>query len=141
MTFSNEGSRIFDAFNNIMTAEKAIKEEWRDYERDTGNPGVESGTIRCSFELGPMIAQLTESTRYNRLASKLHECILHDNVWFSKITLSSGVGDGFMYAGRHDAREKYRQLTTAVFNSERRSPRRASTALYSDRGIYLRDGK
>ncbi|KAG6948869.1 hypothetical protein JG687_00015216 [Phytophthora cactorum] len=32
------------------------------------------------------------------------------------------------------------QVVTAAFDWERRSPRRASTILYSDRGIYLRDG-
>ncbi|KAF1779636.1 hypothetical protein GQ600_1971 [Phytophthora cactorum] len=87
--------RAGQLFTSILNAETVIKELWNAYEQRTGNRGVETGTIRCTLELGPMIAELTNS-----------------------------LG----------------QVVTAAFDWERRSPRRAITRLFSDRGIYLRDG-
>ncbi|KAG6956455.1 hypothetical protein JG687_00010594 [Phytophthora cactorum] len=133
----NDGrGRSSQIFTSILNAEKTIKEQWRAYEQSAGNRGVETGAIRCTLELGPMSVEMTDTFGYHSLAPKLQKFVLRDNAWLSKLTLSPGCGD--IYDEIHETRENFRQIVTAAFDWERRSPGRASTRLYSDRGVPSR---
>ncbi|OWZ08738.1 hypothetical protein PHMEG_00018669, partial [Phytophthora megakarya] len=105
-------------FSSIFNAEKTIKEQWRNYLRRR-NSAVESRRIRCTFELGPMMAERTDSFGFPSLAPKLQKLVRQDNVWFSKMTLSPGGRD--ICHERHEVKENFRQDMEAflsVLNSD-----------------------
>lgn len=85
-----------------------------------------------------MVAEWTDMMGYSSFAPKFHK-LVQDNVWFSQLTLS-GESAEFLIGDACRARDEFRQLMAAAFDSTRRSPARSTSRYYFDRGEYIRDG-
>ncbi|KAG6623790.1 uncharacterized protein IUM83_01962 [Phytophthora cinnamomi] len=134
VSFRDESYMSGRQFNLIANSEKIVKDKWELY----GSQPVPGGKVRCTFELAPMVVESTDTMGYSSFAPKM-EKMVHDNVWFSQVTLSAESGGGLIGDVRQ-GRDEFRQLMTAVFDSTRRSPARSTSRYYFDRGAYLRDG-
>jgi hypothetical protein len=62
-----------EAVYEHFDAEKTIKQQWRVYDQSGRNADVEPRAIRCTFELAPMVADMTDSYGYGSLAPRMQK--------------------------------------------------------------------
>ncbi|OWZ21817.1 hypothetical protein PHMEG_0003567 [Phytophthora megakarya] len=123
MDFMSYGvlSDILEPLEDIREAEKIIHEEWKQYEQNQKKKkDVEPGNLRCTFVLGPMIADFHD-TKISAEVTNLMETLVKENVWFSQVNLWTFV-DNALETKEHEKRVIFSRLMASVFDSTRRLP-------------------
>ncbi|KAG6958905.1 hypothetical protein JG688_00010319 [Phytophthora aleatoria] len=108
---------------SIQNAERLIHEEWESYNWSLENQPVDSGQLRCTFVLEPMIGDLGGLGCGPEIAETMAKFV-GENVWFSQVS---------MRAEMDPQREEratlmpFRQTMAVVFDATRRSQELANT--------------
>ncbi|KAJ8574753.1 hypothetical protein ON010_g4460 [Phytophthora cinnamomi] len=128
MDFMSYGvlSNVLDPLEDVRAAELAIREEWEMYEHNPKKKKkkVELGNFRCTFVLGPMIADFHDTPISVEVAKKM-QAMVRGNARFSQINLWTHV-DRELEKKKHEGRAVFSQLMASVFDSTRRTPELAS---------------
>ncbi|KAG7378875.1 hypothetical protein PHYPSEUDO_009411 [Phytophthora pseudosyringae] len=108
---------------SIQSAEKLIREEWESYNWSLENQPVESGQLRCTFVLEPMIGDLGELGCGPETAEMMAKFV-GENVWFSQLAVRAEMGP---QRDKKAALMSFRQMMAVVFDATRRSQELANT--------------
>ncbi|EGZ08192.1 hypothetical protein PHYSODRAFT_319063 [Phytophthora sojae] len=124
-------SDILGALEDIRAAELVIEDEWGTYEQNPKKKkkkkktvAVEPGALRCTFVLGPMIADFHDTPVSVDVANKM-QAMVRDNARFSQVNLWTHV-DRTLEKKKHDGRVAFSQLMASVFDSTLRTPELAN---------------
>ncbi|KAE9046803.1 hypothetical protein PR002_g1454 [Phytophthora rubi] len=108
---------------NIQAAEKIIREEWESYNWSLENQPVDSGMLRCTLVLEPMIADLRVFGCGNEIVETMARFV-GENVWFSQLSLKAAMG---CLENQDEVLMSFRQMMAVVFDATRRSRELANT--------------
>ncbi|KAG2805649.1 hypothetical protein PC116_g15055 [Phytophthora cactorum] len=117
---------------SIQNAERLIHEEWESYNWSLENQPVDSGQLRCTFVLEPMIGDLGGLGCGTEIAETMAKFV-GENVWFSQVS---------MRAEMDPQREEratlmpFRQTMAVVFDATQRSQELANTRYCSSFVAY-----
>jgi len=122
MDFSSYGmlDDILEPLQDLRAAEEIIKEEWDVYEQSTQKKEVQPGGLRCTFVLGPMIADFHD-TNVSEEVMQTMEMMIQENARFSQLNLWTFVGRQ-LEKEEHKGRMVFSRLMAAIFDSTRRLP-------------------
>ncbi|GMF28849.1 unnamed protein product [Phytophthora lilii] len=122
MDFMSYGvlSEILKPLQDIREAEKAVREEWEDYQQNMKKKQLEAGSLRCTFVLGPMIADFHD-TKISHHVARLMETMVRENARFSQVNLWTFVGR-LLEKKEHEKRVVFSQLMASIFDHVRRDP-------------------
>ncbi|KAG3010133.1 hypothetical protein JG687_00014087 [Phytophthora cactorum] len=114
--------QLLKGLTGVARAEKAIRREWERYFKAEGSKEVARGSLRCTFALEPMIADVQVVQSIAKTAGTL-ERLLFNNVWFSLLSVRAKCAEGDQAASLI----AFRQLMIAVFDGARRGPELSNT--------------
>ncbi|ETL47419.1 hypothetical protein F441_03458, partial [Phytophthora nicotianae CJ01A1] len=114
--------QLLKGLTGVARAEKAIRREWERYLQTEGSKEVARGSIRCTFALEPMIADVQVVQTIAQTAGTL-ERLLFNNVWFSLLSVRAKCAKGDQSASLI----AFRQMMIAVFDGARRDPQLSNT--------------
>ncbi|KAF1789709.1 hypothetical protein GQ600_9701 [Phytophthora cactorum] len=103
--------QLLKGLTGVARAEKAIRREWERYFKAEGSKEVARGSLRCTFALEPMIADVQVVQNIAKTAGTL-ERLLFNNVWFSLLSVRAKCAEGDQAASLI----AFRQLMIAVFD-------------------------
>ncbi|KAL4092687.1 hypothetical protein PRIC1_011678 [Phytophthora ramorum] len=117
---------------SIQNAERLIKEEWESYNWSLENQPVESGQLRCTFTLEPMIGDLRGLGCAPEIAETMAKFV-GENVWFSQISIKADMDQ---QRENRATPMSFRQMMAVVFDATRRSQELANTRYCSKLTMY-----
>ncbi|KAG7379590.1 hypothetical protein PHYPSEUDO_008435 [Phytophthora pseudosyringae] len=121
--FSEEyKDQLLKGLTGVARAEKAIRRQWERYYQKGDQKEAQRGSIRCTFALEPMVADVQDVTSVAKTAGTL-ERLLFNNVWFSLLSVRAKGEEG----DQSDSLIAFRQLMIAVFDGARRGPELSNT--------------
>ncbi|KAE9089117.1 hypothetical protein PF005_g19761 [Phytophthora fragariae] len=124
MDFMSYGvlSDILEPLEDIRAAELAIQEEWEAYEQNPRKKkaAVEPGALRCTFVLGPTIADFHDTPISGEVVKKMRGMV-RGNARFSQINLWTHI-DRELEKKQHEGRVVFSQFVATIFDSTRRVP-------------------
>ncbi|KAI9985153.1 hypothetical protein PInf_004467 [Phytophthora infestans] len=121
--------QLLKGLTGVARAEKAIRREWERFLKSEGSKEVARGSIRCTFALEPMIADVQVAQSIAKTAGTL-ERLLFNNVWFSLLSVRAKCAEG----DQSDSLIAFRQMMIAVFDGARRGPELSNTKYRSRTG-------
>ncbi|EGZ23602.1 hypothetical protein PHYSODRAFT_295929 [Phytophthora sojae] len=111
--------QLIKGMRKMPRTERNIRQEWdRLHTTD-----VESGSIRCTFVLEPMVMDIQESGSVAKTAGMMERYVLN-NFWFSLVSVKAKLASE---SGEPDTLIAFRQLMIALFDGARRDPALAHT--------------
>lgn len=136
---------VLAKLSEVHAAEAAVSKEWRLHEQSPENHGVPPGSLRCTFFLEPMVANLraVQSTMFGSDVVDFKETavtlsrLLQHNFRLSHLSLE-------IESPRGSAKtrvELFAQLTTTLFGSIRRYPELANTRYQIERDPFSRKSR
>ncbi|ETP23968.1 hypothetical protein F441_02983 [Phytophthora nicotianae CJ01A1] len=111
---------ILEPLQDIREAKKIIKKEWKVYEQSQKTKVMENGSLRCTFVLGPLIADFHDMDISAEMV-KVMDTMIRDNVRFSQMNLWAFVGRE-LEDKEHEKRVVISQIMASIFDSTRRLP-------------------
>ncbi|EGZ08241.1 hypothetical protein PHYSODRAFT_306247 [Phytophthora sojae] len=123
----SDGVRALQA---IWNAEKLVTAEWEIYDWNMENK-VESGSLRCTFVMEPMILDFGErGTPFEYV--ELVIALVQENVWFSQVSLWMGQL-GMLFEVKGTSKLTFGELMMTLFNTPQQP--------YPMNRIFASDGK
>ncbi|OWZ02603.1 hypothetical protein PHMEG_00025807 [Phytophthora megakarya] len=114
--------QLLKGLTSVARAEKAIRREWERHFKNGGKRDVDRGSIRSTFVLEPMVADIQEVKAIAKAAGTL-ERLLFNNVWFSLLSIKAKCPE----SDQAESLIAFRQLMIAVFDGAKRGPELAKT--------------
>ncbi|POM76315.1 Hypothetical protein PHPALM_6457 [Phytophthora palmivora] len=124
-TFSKNNSRPIQVLLSIQHTEKLIRDEWESYNWSLENQPVESGQLRCTFLLEPMLADLRELGCGPEIAETMAKFV-GENVWFSQLSVRAEMDQQRQVRATPMS---FRQMMAVIFDATRRSQELANTSV------------
>ncbi|KAL3664419.1 hypothetical protein V7S43_010742 [Phytophthora oleae] len=114
--------QLLKGLTGVARGEKAVRREWERYQKSEGDKSCRNGSIRVTFVLEPMVADIQEVESIAKTAGIL-ERLLFNNVWFSLLSVRAKCSQG----DQDNSLIAFRQLMIAVFDGARRGPELSNT--------------
>eukprot|EP00644_Phytophthora_capsici_P006490 jgi/Phyca11/508552/fgenesh2_kg.PHYCAscaffold_36_\ len=114
--------QLLKGLTGVARGEKAVRREWERYQKSEGDKSCGNGSIRVTFALEPMVADVQEVETIAKTAGTL-ERLLFNNVWFSLLSVRTKCARG----DQTNSLIAFRQLMIAVFDGARRGPELSNT--------------
>ncbi|KAG1702308.1 hypothetical protein DVH05_010097 [Phytophthora capsici] len=133
--FSSSSQASIQILESIQNAETLIREQWEGYNWSLENQPVENGQLRCSFQLEPMVGDLTALGCASDLAETMAKFV-GENVWFSQLSLKASMQAS---SDNRTTLMSFRQMMAVVFDATRRSEELANTRYYTHLDTFRTD--
>ncbi|KAE8978372.1 hypothetical protein PR003_g25806 [Phytophthora rubi] len=111
--------QLLKGMRKMPRTERSIRQKWDRLQMTH----VESGAIRCTFVLEPMVLDIQESGSVAKTAAMMERYVLN-NFWFSMVSVKAKLASE---SGEPDTLIAFRQLMIALFDGARRDPAMAHT--------------